>query len=97
VRLFEAAACATPIISDRWPGLETIFEPGRDIVLADGAGDVLSTLRDMPEDRRAAMGERARRRVLAEHTAAHRAEQLEGYLLEALSRRSSVVPTEDVA
>ncbi len=96
-RLFEAAACATPIISDRWPGLETIFEPGRDIVLADRASDVLSTLRDMPEDRRAAMGERARRRVLAEHTAAHRAEQLEGYLLEALSRRSSVVPTEDVA
>jgi spore maturation protein CgeB len=97
VRLFEAAACATPIISDRWPGLEAIFEPGREIVLADGARDVLKTLRGMPEDRRVAMGEQARRRVLAEHTAAHRAEQLEGYLLEALSRRSQAVSTEDVA
>ena len=86
VRLFEAAACATPIVSDRWDGLEALFQPGHEIVLADSAADVLSALRQLPEDNRRAMGERAYRRVLAEHTSAHRAEQLESHLHEALSR-----------
>ena len=44
---------------------------------------VLRLLRGTSERDRLAMGERARARVLAEHTAAHRAEQLEGDLLEA--------------
>jgi spore maturation protein CgeB len=82
VRLFEAAACGTPIISDRWAGIETLLVPGREIVLADTAADVLAVLRDMTEDDRMAMAERARRRILAEHTAAHRAAQLVGYALE---------------
>ncbi|TFZ06220.1 glycosyltransferase [Ramlibacter henchirensis] len=82
VRLFEAAACGTPIISDRWAGLETLLMPGREIVLADSAADVLAVLRVMPEEDRLAMAERARRRILAEHTAAHRAAQLVGYALE---------------
>jgi spore maturation protein CgeB len=82
VRLFEAAACGTPIVSDRWAGLETLFVPGREIVLADSAADVLKVLRDMAEDERLAMAERARRRILAEHTAAHRAAQLVGYALQ---------------
>jgi len=86
VRLFEAAACATPIISDRWAGLEALFQPGQEIVLADNAADVLSAVRQLPDDDRRAMGERAHRRVLAEHTSAHRAEQLESHLREALSR-----------
>ncbi|MGE5502318.1 MAG: glycosyltransferase [Ignavibacteriales bacterium] len=82
VRLFEAAACATPIISDRWDGLDSLFEPGREIVLADDGDTVLRTLR---EDRRA-MGEAGRTRILAEHTAAHRAEELESYIAEAAAR-----------
>ena len=86
VRLFEAAACATPIISDRWAGIETLFEPGREIVLADDPTQVLTALQAMPDQERTAMGERARRRVLAEHTAAHRAGQLEFHLLEGLGR-----------
>jgi spore maturation protein CgeB len=86
VRLFEAAACATPIISDRWAGIETVFTPDREIMLARDASDVLRVLREMPEDARLAMGARARKRVLAEHTAAHRAEQLEGYALTAHTR-----------
>ncbi len=86
VRLFEAAACATPIISDRWQGIETLFEPGREIILADDPAQVLAALQAMPDRERSAMGERARRRVLAEHTAAHRAEQLESHLLEGRER-----------
>jgi spore maturation protein CgeB len=86
VRLFEAAACATPIISDRWSGIDSVFAPEREIFLASEAAHVLRVLREVGEDERRAIGERARTRVLAEHTAAHRAEQLESYALEALAR-----------
>jgi spore maturation protein CgeB len=77
VRLFEAAACGVPVISDRWDGLEAIFTPGEEILVADTAEDVLGFLAGCGEDRRLAIGERARARVLAEHTAARRCEQLE--------------------
>jgi spore maturation protein CgeB len=80
VRLFEAAACGTPIVSDRWEGIETLLEPGREIFLADSAAEVLRLLRELPEDERRSVGERARSRILAQHTAAHRAVQLEGYV-----------------
>jgi len=86
VRLFEAAACATPIVSDRWAGLETLFTPGKEIIVADSHAHVLDLLRRMPTERRIALGENARRRVLAEHTSDHRAVELESYLA-ALPRR----------
>ncbi len=79
VRLFEAAACGTPIISDWWPGLDTLFEPGTEIVVAHDAADVLRALRDVPEAARAAMAERARARVLQGHTGRHRAAELIGH------------------
>jgi len=80
VRLFEAAACGTPIISDLWNGLETLFRPTREIVLARGADDVLDVLQRVGEPARRAMAEAARARILAEHTAAHRAAELESHL-----------------
>jgi spore maturation protein CgeB len=89
VRLFEAAACGTPIVSDYWPGLETFFEPGREILIARSADDVLRCLRDLPEEERLAIAYRARRRALAEHTAARRATELECYVLELRARRSA--------
>lgn len=88
VRLFEAAACGTPIISDDWDGLETLFEPGEEILIGRSQADVLPWLRDMPEARRREIGERGRRRVLAEHTAAHRAETLEWHFERAVQRRA---------
>jgi spore maturation protein CgeB len=84
VRLFEAAACGTPIISERWPGLDSLLEPGREILLANTGAEVLSLLRDVGEEERRALARRARQRILSEHTAAHRAEQLERYVLELL-------------
>jgi spore maturation protein CgeB len=87
VRLFEAAACAVPILSDTWDGLETLFTPGKEILLASSAADTLSALRALSEAEARAIGERARARVLAEHTAAHRAEELENHALEALGGR----------
>jgi spore maturation protein CgeB len=76
VRLFEAAACGTPIISDAWPGLETFFEPSLEILIATSSEDVLRFLTDIPERQRMEIGARARQRVLKEHTAGHRARQL---------------------
>jgi spore maturation protein CgeB len=87
VRLFEAAACGTPVISDRWPGIETIFEPGTEILLVSDAREVSQILRDVPEERRLAIADKARRRILADHTPDHRARQLESYYLEAAGRR----------
>ncbi len=80
VRLFEAAACAAPVISDRWEGIEDFFEPGREILLASTADEVLDCLTRIPEDERRAMGARARARFLREHTGTRRASQLDGYI-----------------
>jgi spore maturation protein CgeB len=85
VRLFEAAACATPIITDAWRGLEQFFDPGREILVARRTDDVLDALTVLSEPERRRIGERGRQRLLAEHTAAHRAEALERYVLEVAS------------
>jgi spore maturation protein CgeB len=87
VRLFEAAACGTPIVSDRWSGIETLFEPGEEIILADGADDVLTLLRDCDECCRREVARAARRRVLDSHTAAHRAAEFERYVNEVRTRK----------
>lgn len=87
VRLFEAAACAVPVISDDWQGLETFFEIGKEILVAQSTEDVLRYLGTMTEEDRVLMGQRARARVMAEHTAVHRAATLERYLSEAMATR----------
>lgn len=87
VRLFEAAACGTPIISDHWQGIEAFFTPGEEILLAETGDDVLRYLLEISDNERRAMGERARARVLADHTAAHRAATLVHYLHEAQQSR----------
>ncbi len=80
VRLFEAAACGTAIISDWWPGLDSVFAPGREILIEE----TLAQLDGTSAEEAAAVGARARRRVLAEHTADHRVEELERHLVEVL-------------
>ena len=82
VRLFEAGACGVPIISDTWEGLDTFFTPGEEILVAASTAEVTEILQDMDETERAAIGARARAAVLARHTAAHRALELEGYVAE---------------
>jgi spore maturation protein CgeB len=82
VRLFEAAACAVPVISDRWEGLDTLFEPGREIALADRAEQVVALLHSTDRET-AAMGRAAHRRVMNGHRAEDRAAELEFHLREA--------------
>mgnify|MGYP001033092327 CR=1 FL=1 len=83
VRLFEAAACGTPIISDDWEGLDTFFIPDEEILICHSPEDVSDILVNMKDDQRRAIGERARARVLTAHTARHRADELIAYAREA--------------
>jgi spore maturation protein CgeB len=82
VRLFEAASCGTPVISDGWQGLDAIFAADSEIIIAADCDDVTAALARDGQ----AIGAAARRRVLAEHSAAIRAGELERHLGEAMHR-----------
>ncbi len=75
-RLFEAAACGVPIISDSWNGLDEFFTPESEILIASSAEDVLAAL-ELSDAQLSRIAHAARERVLAEHTGARRAKQLE--------------------
>ncbi len=79
VQLLEAAACGAAIVSDRWEGLESFFEPGREILVASQADDVTTAMM-LPRNHLADLGQRARKRVLAEHSAERRVQELRGIL-----------------
>jgi spore maturation protein CgeB len=96
VRLFEAAACGVPIISDSWRGLDEFFRPGTEILISGSSRQTARLLTEIPERERAAIGARARRRVVAEHTAEHRAIQVEQYLRE-VARPNRSAPSSPVA
>jgi spore maturation protein CgeB len=82
VRLFEAAAIGTPIISDPWPGLEDFFAADKEILIAQSAEQVVSCVCDLDEAKRQAIAAAARRRVLGFHTLDQRALELERYVAE---------------
>ncbi|MBE0595966.1 MAG: glycosyltransferase [Desulfuromonadales bacterium] len=88
VRLFEAAACGVPIISDGWPGLDQLFVPGEEILIPASGEELCGWLLEMPEEQSVAIGLAGRRRILAAHTAAHRAAELESHLEECRWRPS---------
>ena len=74
-RLFEAAACGVPILSDWWQGLDDFFAPGSEILVARSTAEALAAL-DLPDATLAAIGRRARDRALSDHTAETRAREL---------------------
>ncbi|MDT0687637.1 CgeB family protein [Autumnicola psychrophila] len=84
VRLFEAAACGVPIISDFWNGIDSIFEINKEILIAGSAADVKQCFKSIGEEERRQIGENARQKVLKHHTAKARAKELETYVIEAL-------------
>lgn len=75
-RLFEAAACGAAVLSDWWEGLDEFLAPGRELIAVRTSDDVLAAL-TMGDEERRRIGEAARERVLASHTAAARARELE--------------------
>lgn len=87
VRLFEAAACGTPIISDYWEGLNKILSFGDEILISSEPEHTINYLRNISESERISIGEKARKRILMYHTAVHRAGELEDYWSEALKKK----------
>lgn len=88
VRLFEAAACGTPVISDWWEGLDEVFAPGEEIAVAGSRHEVVAALETREQERRK-MADRARSRVIGAHTGDHRAAMLEHWWRE-IARTAAV-------
>jgi spore maturation protein CgeB len=76
VRLFEAAACGTPIISDRWNGLTELLPEHDAVLVADDTDRVVAALTNLAESDRRRIGQRARSIVLDAHTGVARAREL---------------------
>jgi spore maturation protein CgeB len=96
VRLFEAAACATSILSDAWRGLDSLLPDGQAIRIVQSTAEVVDVLTGMGEAERRRLGEAARRRILARHTGVERARHLVALLAE-LPDRAADTGAEDGA
>ncbi|HEX2539517.1 MAG TPA: glycosyltransferase [Caldimonas sp.] len=79
-RVFEAAGAAGCLITDAWEGIELFLEPGREVLVAHDGDEVAAHVERLDAATARAIGEAACRRVIAEHTYAHRAAQLEALL-----------------
>jgi spore maturation protein CgeB len=84
-RLFEAAGAGACNITDFWAGIPDFLEPDWEVLVADDGAEVARILRELTPERARTIGERARRRILAEHTYERRAAQVEDLLLNALT------------
>ncbi len=82
VRLFEAAACGVPVISDYWDGLDDFFKIGSEIFVSGSPEETLHFLQNIPENVRKELGNQARKKVLKAHSGEKRAEELEKYVNE---------------
>jgi spore maturation protein CgeB len=79
-RVFEAAGAGACLITDEWVGIEMFLEPEREVLVARDGDAVAARLEELTPERARAIGQAALRRVLAEHTYAHRAAQVETVL-----------------
>jgi spore maturation protein CgeB len=91
-RLFEAAACGVPILSDGWEGLDSFFAPKSEILVAHSSDDAIDAL-DLDTRTLSGIGKAARERVFAEHTSARRADQLIELLTERPTQPASTIAT----
>ena len=90
-RVFEAAGAAACLITDAWDGIEQFLEPGKEVVVARDGKDVAEHVRALTSERAREIGEAALRRVLAEHTYAHRGAQVDALLRHKAASRLEVV------
>jgi spore maturation protein CgeB len=79
-RVFEAAGAAACLITDAWEGIEMFLDPETEVLVAQNGDEVAEHLRQLTAEKARAVGQAARRRILSEHTYAHRAEQVEAVL-----------------
>lgn len=90
-RLFEAAACGAPILSDWWDGLDSFFTPGIEILVGKTAADTVNAL-SLTDAELYRVGQAARERVLAENTADHRARELVDAVMTSATRAGRAIP-----
>lgn len=86
VRLFEAAACAVPIISDYWVGLNDVLKIGSEVLVAHNREEVLRFLQQTSREEAQAIGMRARAKIIRYHSYQVRACELDSYIRERLER-----------
>ena len=79
-RVFEAAGAGACLITDAWEGIELFLEPDKEVLVAKGGAEVAEHLQHLTSEEAGRIGERARRRMLHEHTYAHRVKTLEAVL-----------------
>ena len=79
-RVFEAAGAGACLITDTWEGIDMFLEPDEEVLVAHNGKDVAAFVEDLEPHRARAIGDAARRRILRDHTYAHRAEQVEAIL-----------------
>ena len=89
-RVFEAAGAAACLVSDRWTGIEVFFEPGKEILVASSAEEIIASLRRTTAEQAARIGLAMRQRALRDHTYAQRAAQVSELLAHAVPRRGAV-------
>ena len=82
IRLFEAGACAVPVISDYWEGLDTFFTIGEEILVSRSSDETLEILKNMSEEDRLIMARKAAERTARDHTTERRVSDLEAYIEE---------------
>jgi spore maturation protein CgeB len=93
VRLFEAAACGTPVISDYWDGLEQLFDLKYDILISKNSDDTIRFLKEISEKERKMIGENAMKKVLSAHSGEYRAKELIQYVLERKKKKTRTKKT----
>ncbi|GGC78543.1 CgeB family protein [Chelatococcus reniformis] len=86
-RVFEATGAAACLITDAWEGIELFLAPGEEVLVARDGRDVAEHLEGLSAHRARAIGEAARRRVLAEHTYARRGAKVDAILTETAARK----------
>jgi spore maturation protein CgeB len=84
-RIFEAAGAGACLITDRWSGIETFFVPGKEILLAGSAEEIVEHLRSVSKSEAQEMGDHMRRRALRDHTYALRAKEFDAIIANALA------------
>lgn len=88
-RLFEAAACGVPLLSDTWPGFDTFFKPGEEVLCVSTADDVLQGL-SLTDVELGRMAQQARARTLEQHTADVRVRELERLCEAAMHHKADI-------
>ncbi|WP_024511286.1 glycosyltransferase [Bradyrhizobium sp. ARR65] len=78
-RLFEAAACGAPLLSDAWDGIADFFEAGEEIILVRDEHDTLAAFEN-DDGTLQRIARRARERALDQHSSARRAAELVQFL-----------------